>query len=98
MTNHYDYLEKVLPDFFEAVGVNWEHNQGIIVAHGDKFYQYRGRIENAGMTFGQGSAILMLTYCSPYSSESRETENGWVPPIEWVVGNKDKFLHLLPSE
>ena len=96
--DHYKYLERVLPAFLEATGIKWEHNQGIIVAHGDKFYGYRERIEEAGMTFGQGIAIGMLTYCHPYSAESRETEDGWVAPIDWIVNNKSRFLHLLPSE
>lgn len=98
MNNHYEYLERVLPDFFESVGLTWDLYPGIIGAHGDKCYSYRSQIEEAGMTFGQGVAIYMLTYCKPYSLESRETKNGWVAPIDWIVENRDRFLHLLPEQ
>lgn len=97
VTNHYTYLERVLPDFFGAVGLTWEHYAGIIGAHGDKCYSYRSQIELAGMTFGQGVALYMLTYCEPFASESRQTESGWVDPIDWIVENKDRFLPLLPE-
>ena len=98
MTNHYEYLERVLPDFFESVGLTWDLYIGIIVAHGDKCYSFRVRFELAGLTFGQGVAIYLLTYCKPFSLESRETKDGWVSPFDWVIDNKDRFLHLLPEE
>jgi hypothetical protein len=98
MVNHYKYLERVLPGFFAAVGVSWEGNRGIIVAHGDKFYSYRDAWEKAGLTFCQGAAIAMLTYVYPYGKECRETPDGWVAPVDWVVANKERFIHLLPKE
>ena len=98
MTNHYEYLERVLPEFFKVLGLAPQYYDGILVAHGDKVSQYRPQIEAAGMMFGQGAALCMLTYCEPFASECRETENGWVAPIDWIVENKDRFLHLLPVE
>lgn len=96
--SHYGYLERILPGFFKELGVSWDENAGIIGAHGDKFYQYQDAFEKAGMTFKQGCAIAMLTYVRPFGLEVRETENGWVKPVDWVVANKDRFLHLLPRE
>ncbi len=97
MTNHYDYLERVLPGLFKSLGIQGENN-GIIAAHGDKFYSYKVVFENAGLTFCQGAALMILTYVFPYSRESRQTTNGWVAPIDWVITNKDRFVHLLPKE
>lgn len=96
--NHYDYLEAVLPEFFKALGISWENNCGIISAHGDKGGFYRHGFEKAGLSYGQGMAIYLLTYVEPYASECRDTPNGWVPPNEWVIQNAHRFLHLLPIE
>ena len=93
--NHYKWLEKHLPDFFRKVGVNWNNNCGIITAHGDKCYSYRTTFEKAGISFPHGVAIYLLTYCNPFADEVRETKNGWVAPIDWIVENKNRFLPLL---
>ena len=94
--NHYAYLEKNLPQFFADVGVNWDHNAGIIVAHGDKAYGYQHYWEENGLHFYHGVAIFLLTYCHPYGKECRDTPGGWVKPNEWVLKNKDRFLKYLP--
>lgn len=95
---HYRWLDVHLPAFLEAtkVGGGWDMNAGIITAHGDKMYGYRDQWEAAGLHFAHGCAICMLTYCSPYGNEVRETKEGWIAPGDWVVQNKDRFLHLLP--
>lgn len=95
--NHYKYLEKVLPDFFKAVGLNPDLAAGLEVAHGDKAGQYQVLWEEAGIHFYKGCAIYLLSYCAPFSSEVRQTENGWVSPCDWVIANKDKFMSLLPD-
>lgn len=79
--NHYAYLARVLPGFFKELGVSWDENAGIIIAHGDKFYGYQDSFETAGMTFKQGCAIMMLTYVRPFGLECRETDGGWVAPV-----------------
>jgi hypothetical protein len=94
--NHYEYLDKHLPKFFESVGVSFENNAGIITAHGDKCYSYRGKWSDAGIPFEHGVAIYLLTYVRPFSQECRETENGWKDPCEWVIENYEKFSLLLP--
>jgi hypothetical protein len=97
--NHYKYLERVLPQFFEDCTVNggWKANVGIIVSHGDKGYQYRDRWEEAGIEFPKAIAIYLLTYCAPYAYEVRETETGWVDVGDWVVKNYPRFAQHLPD-
>jgi len=69
---------------------------GMITAHGDKCYGYRAEWDAAGIPFEHGVAIYLLTYCSPYSKESRETEEGWVDPWRWVIANYERFKPHLP--
>ena len=94
--NHYDYLEAHLPEFFKAVGVNWDVWRGIVSAHGDKAYTYRYEWEKLGIPFAQGVALYLLSYCEPYAQEVRETTNGWVAPKDWVAANYDRFRCHLP--
>jgi hypothetical protein len=96
--SHYRWLDQHLPKFLEDAGVSggWSNNAGIVSAHGDKFYQYKDEFEKANLSFVHGCAIGMLTHCHPYSAECRSTDKGWVPPVEWIIQNKDRFLHLLP--
>ena len=95
--NHYKWLEKHLPAFFEKVGISFDNHAGIIGAHGDKCYGYRDIFEVHGIEFPHGVAIFLLSYCSPYSKEVRAVEGiGWVPVEDWIVANKDRFLLMLP--
>jgi hypothetical protein len=107
--SHYDYLKEVLPDFFDKLAaetktdsLKWEHNRGIISAHGDKCYPMRPDWEAAGLPFEKGVAIYLLTYCLPFSKEVREVRDGyqfnhkWVCPLKWVIDNKDRFINMLP--
>lgn len=96
--NHYMWLEKYLPAFFEAVGVKWQGNAGIISAHGDKGSTYKRKWAEAGIHYHHGMAIFLLTYCRPYCNEVRETENGWVAPCDWVIKNYDRFKSHLSNE
>lgn len=100
MRNHYDWLFQNLMDFFRAIDLpgvkgNWV-NTGIISAHGDKCYGYRSTWAKAGIPFEHGVAIYLLTYCSPYSSEVRETKNGWKAVEQWVIESYPKFSQYLP--
>ena len=96
--SHYDYLEAHLPVFLDNVKVKggWEWNRGLISAHGDKADEYRDRWEKAGIHFYHGVAIYLLTYCSPFKKECRETKEGWKNPGDWVIENAHRFLHFLP--
>lgn len=95
--SHYDWLNANLPTIFEKLGVSWDGNAGIVVAHGDKAYSYQDGWKEAGIHFFHGVAIFLLTYCRPYSKEVRDTDNGWVPVDKWVIDNYERFKHALPK-
>jgi len=99
--NHYDFMDLYLPKFFGDVKVDggWECNCGIISSHGDKFYGYKYKWEEAGIHFFHGCMIMMLTYCSPYGNETRDRVPGirWVDPSQWVIDNYNRFKEFLPS-
>lgn len=94
--SHYDYLEKHFVSFAKAVGATGCVNNGIISAHGDKFYGYKDGFKEAGIPFEKGVAIGLLTYLNPFANECRDTPKGWVAPVDWIISNKERFLHLLP--
>ena len=98
--NHYDYLNKHLPNFIKTVvdPKAWDWNRGIISAHGDKFYSYRNRWEKAGIHFFHGCMIMMLTYIPPFSKETRDEVvcGKWVDPANWVINNYKRFSQYLP--
>jgi len=98
--NHYKWLEKHFVDFAKKVGLKGYETVGDVQslnsAHGDKAYCYKWEWERAGIKFPQGVAIFFLTYHSPWESECRETDNGWIDVCKWVVDNKERFLPLLP--
>jgi hypothetical protein len=90
--SHYNWLSDNLIPFLKSLDVRGaEHCRGYIVAHGDKCYSYRQAWEEAGIPFEHGVAIYLLTYISPFSSESRETTQGWVKPVDWVIDNYERF-------
>jgi len=93
MKNHYDWLEKYLPDFFKKQGLDFKNYCGIISAHGDKCYSYRAIWHSYNIPFEHGIAIYLLSYCFPFSEEVRNTKNGWVKPDQWVVNNYDRFFN-----
>jgi hypothetical protein len=95
MNNHYIWLDKNLPIFLDRLGVQ-EYAPGLIRAHGDKCYSYKEIWKKGGLHFYHGVAIYLLTYCRPFYKEVRETELGWISPQDWVLGNKDRFISLLP--
>lgn len=96
--NHYKWLDKHLPEFFEKIDVNFDHHAGIVGAHGDKGYCYSWDWDKHDIPFPHGMAIYLLTYTLPYSLEVRESENGdWVDPCQWVIDNYDRFRHHLPE-
>lgn len=98
---HYKFLDKHLPAFFASLGLDMNRgNAGIVSAHGDKVRQYKDSWEEKGIPFEHGSAIYLLTYVSPYSKESRQTDNGWVSPEKWVIDNYSSghnFKKYLPE-
>lgn len=102
MSDHYDYLMQHFVTFYqklcqvEGLPVNSGINDGLIIAHGDKCYQYREEWAEGGLSFEHGVAIYLLSFISPWSSEVRETPQGWVKVAKWVVLNARRFLPHLP--
>lgn len=99
--NHYKYLDKHMPSVFTDLGLDMNRgNSGIVAAHGDKTSQYKDCWAQVGIPFEHGCAIYLLSYVSPYSEESRQTKNGWVPPEKWVTENYTSghaFKNVLPD-
>jgi hypothetical protein len=95
--NHYDYLRAYWVKFVKAINLpnaEWV-NDGMISAHGDKGYGYRSMWEEAGIPFGRGMLIYLLSYCSPYHKTVRETANGWVKPDQWVISMYPQFKEIM---
>ena len=95
--SHYDWLAENLQVFFSALNVPEYSRHGFEVAHGDKCYQYREEWKKVGIPFEHGVAIYFLTYISPWDMEVRETANGWVAPVKWVIDNYPRFERFLPQ-
>jgi hypothetical protein len=96
---HYDWLEKHLNDIWIQLldkSLDKAGTVGIIVAHGDKCYQYREQFKSAGIPFHHGVALYLLSYVSPYCKEVRETDHGFVKPVDWVINNYRRFQEYLP--
>ena len=83
--NHYEFIEKFSAPFTALVQLRYPIKD-LSIAHGDKCYGYRAKWEEQGIDFKHGAMIYLLSYCYPYSTECRGTDNGWVPVDEWVVG------------
>lgn len=93
--NHYEWLEKNLPDFFEKLGLDFNRYRGCIVSDGDKAEGYKSQFEKAGLHYYHGVAIYLLSNIPPFSKECRNTADGWVSPVSWVIENRDNFLPYL---
>lgn len=95
--SHYDWLNKYLKTFFDDLGIDWVECSGIIVAHGDKCYGYKRKWESNNIPFEHGVALYLLTYVTPFDTESRETKSGWIHPADWVVTNYPKYREQLTN-
>lgn len=91
--NHYNWLEENLGSFMTSLGADVDMT--LIICHGDK--AYRDEFEKAGIDFYHGVAIYLISHVKPFSNECRDTDSGWIPVIDWIVVNKERFLsHLKP--
>lgn len=93
--SHYDWLEENFQVFLNRLGA--EASNGLIIAHGDKCYQYRDDWAAKGIPFPHGVAMYLLLSMNPYCKEVRQTINGWVDPRHWVINNYDRFKEHLPD-
>jgi hypothetical protein len=83
--NHYEWLQLHLVSFFEKIGINDNDPNGMIVSHGDKAEQYKDVWLEHNIPFEQGVAIYLASYYYPYSDTVRQTKNGFVAPVNWVI-------------
>lgn len=94
--SHYDYLELVLEEFWRLVfgktaGEMW--CGGIIGAHGDKAYGYKGDWEDSGIPFDRGVLLFLLTYTKELGDTPKHES------CEWVISNYQKYLpHIEAAE
>lgn len=82
--NHYKFIERFGQEFSDLVGLKYSVAE-LSVPHGDKCYGFKDEWEDAGIPFNHGAMIYLLSFCSPYSSQCRTTETGWVPVEDWVM-------------
>lgn len=97
-TSHYKYLDEIIPQFFERVGVNFDINAGVVSAHGDKVWCSMRDWEGKGIPPFHGAAVYLLTHVAPYGSELRDGRNKneeWVSPVDWVTNNYYRFQGVL---
>ena len=96
--SHYGWLDKNFNAFLIELGYSEQQAaeyQGLIVADGDKAYQYQDRWEDAGIPFNHGVAIYLLSKTHHFSNQVRQTATGWVAPVEWVQDNYMRFKDVL---
>jgi hypothetical protein len=88
--HHYEYLEEVIESFDKKVfcsGNPSELCKPMVVAHGDKVYQYFDDWESAGIPTYRGSLLYLLCYTSFYRQGLD------IPKVEWVI---EKYRLFLP--
>ena len=95
--NHYEYLEDNFEKFLKKLGLENYSNyaKSMIIADGDKCYQYQQKWENNNIPFHHGAALYLITKLPPYTEEVRQTKDGWIAPDDWVIINYLKFKDFL---
>lgn len=87
--NSDDYVAEYGPIFSRYLEV--ENVAGMLTAHGDKARQYRDRWLSEGLCYGKACLLHLLSYTAEYAGQVRQTRNGFVPPVDWVIKTyKDK--------
>lgn len=90
MNNIYGYVGVVTYKFVEEMGKKFVtcnlSNYHLLSGHLDKCYQYKEEWETAGIPFGHGCLIYLLSFCWPWNQTIRQTPRGvFVKPDEWVI-------------
>lgn len=83
--SHYDYLNDHGKKFSDMLGVENITNMVLVSSTRRQMYGYKTDWEKAEVPFNKGVMIYLLTRQQPYSSQVRDTPNGWVDTGEWVV-------------
>lgn len=90
--SHYDYLEIVIDGFWKRVFGKTTSDMwcaGIIGAHGDKAYDYKRDWSDAGIPFGRGVLLFLLTYTKELGETPKHES------CKWVIDNYSRYLPLI---
>ena len=91
--SHYDYLEANLEQFAKDAGAQCAENlSSLIVADGDKCYQYKRQWENGGVPFYHGTALYIISRLPPFES----TIDRW-KMNEWIISVYPTMKQFLPA-
>lgn len=83
---HYKFIEKYGKVFAQELGnPQITDVNDMAVADGDKCYSYKNQWWEAGIPFALGVMIYLISKYKPYSEQVRNTDHGWVAPVDWVV-------------
>jgi hypothetical protein len=94
--NHYNWLNKNLKIFFDRLEISI-NTTSLIIAHGDKCDQYKNIWAKENIPFEHGVAIYLLSHCPKWAETCRQTPNGFVPPVDWVINTYSQVYLLLPK-
>lgn len=94
--SQYDYLEIVIDEFWKRVFGKTTSEMwcgGIIGAHSDKAYGYKREWSDAGIPFGRGVLLFLLTYTKELGETPKHES------CQWVIDNYQKYLpHIEAAE
>ena len=79
----YDMVEMASKTFSNALNLPFDVSE-MLGAHGDKCYQYQSVANKYGYQPYQLCMVYLLSYMSPYSTQVRDTSNGWVDIRDWL--------------
>lgn len=105
MNNIYGYVGVVSHKFVEGMNKQFVtcnlSNYHLLSGHLDKCYQYKDEWEIAGIPFGHGCLIYLLSFCWPWNQTVRHTPRGvFVEPEKWVISqyaNDVKIREVIDS-
>lgn len=84
--NHYDFIDRYGAVFEKALNMNNIQNLAQnTIAHGDKCYSYRDTWYAMRIPFPIGVMVYLLSHYLPFSEHVRNTRDGWIAPVDWVV-------------
>ena len=95
-SSHYKFIEHYSKQFSEKLNLPFEV-EDLSCSDGDTVYGYTQLFKNNNISFNKGSMVYLLSKIPPYSSEVRDTVNGWVSVEDWFVKmiNKPEIIEAL---
>lgn len=84
MSHHYAYIEETSKQFSKALDLKDDIGT-MVPCHGDKIRQYEDAFNGAGIPYGKAALVYLLSYEYHYSTTVRDTDEGFVEPVKWVI-------------